>query len=504
MLLEELQKLVAKGETENLEFKKTTGQRTEATKTICGMLNGIGGFLLFGVSDKGELIGQQVTAKTLEDISTELRRIEPPVFPEIETVAIGNDRSILIICVPGKCGTYSYDGRPYVRHGPTTIVMPQEVYERRLIEKFHAHRRWENELAPDWVKINDLDEEEIQSTLQNAIKLGRMKKPISGDTESILRGLSLFDDGRLTNAAIVLYGKSDRLFSSYPQLTIRLARFRGENRLTGFMDNRDYWGHAFSLLRRSELFLLDHVPISGRVIPGKIVREDYPLYPPLATREAVANAICHREYTTPGGAVAIALYDNRLEIINPGIFHFGMTPEKLIHPHESKPWNPLIASVFYRAGIIEKWGIGTLNIVEWCKENRNPSPTWETRTQSIIVTFYPSAFFATGKKSEELQAVLVQPRPESGPESRPESRPESGPESESEPESRHKFLENKILNVLRAGSLSKSEIMNILGYKHASGGLKKALHILLAKGTISYTIPEKPNSRLQKYKLTNP
>lgn len=83
MFLDELQKLVAKGESENLEFKKTTGQRTEAAKTVCALLNGLGGFVLFGISDKGEVVGQQVTAKTLEDITLELRRIEPPAFPEI-------------------------------------------------------------------------------------------------------------------------------------------------------------------------------------------------------------------------------------------------------------------------------------------------------------------------------------------------------------------------------------------------------------------------------------
>src|SRR5271168_3825414 len=102
MLLEELQKLVAAGESENLEFKKTTGQRTEAAKTVCALLNGLGGFVLFGISDKGEIVGQQVVAKTLEDISLELRRIEPPAFPEIETIAVGNDRAVIVIRVPGK------------------------------------------------------------------------------------------------------------------------------------------------------------------------------------------------------------------------------------------------------------------------------------------------------------------------------------------------------------------------------------------------------------------
>ena len=109
MLLEELQKLVAAGESENLEFKKTTGQRTEAAKTVCALLNGLGGFLLFGVSDRGEITGQQVTAKTLEDIS-------------------GNDKSVIVIRVSGKMGTYCYDERPYIRHGPTTQIMPRSEY----------------------------------------------------------------------------------------------------------------------------------------------------------------------------------------------------------------------------------------------------------------------------------------------------------------------------------------------------------------------------------------
>lgn len=184
MRLEELQQLVKKGESEYVEFKKTTGQRTEATKTICALLNGLGGFVFFGVSDKGEIIGQQVTAKTLEDIAHELRRIEPPVFPKIETISIGNNRVIIAISITGKkMGTYCYDGRPYVRHGPTTQIMPREEYEKHVLHKFHSHRRWENKFAPKWVSVKDLDEEEILATLQNAVKLGRMKNPTHIDSE---------------------------------------------------------------------------------------------------------------------------------------------------------------------------------------------------------------------------------------------------------------------------------------------------------------------------------
>ncbi|MGL5626548.1 MAG: ATP-binding protein [Candidatus Rhabdochlamydia sp.] len=187
--------------------------------------------------------------------------------------------------------------------------------------------------------------------------------------------------------------------------------------------------------------------------------------------------MCHRDYTLPGGAVAIAMYDDRLEIINPGILPFDMTPEKLTRPHESKPWNPIIASVFYRAGVIEKWGTGTLNIIEWCKESGNPEPEWKVRTQSVVTTFLPSIFFSTGKGPQEQELEAKESRPES--------------------------LEIEVLNFLQKGPLSKAEISRFLGHKQISGGLKKALCNLLQQGIITYTIPEKSNSRLQKYKLKN-
>ena len=389
--MREIKELVSGGESERVEFKRSTGQRSEAAKAVCAMLNGLGGFVLFGVTDKGEIVGQQVAAKTLEDIAVELRRIEPPAFPEIETISLQGGNSVIVLTVPGSRGTYAYDGRLYLRQGPTTIVMPRDEHERRIVEKFHAIRRWENEPVADGVTIDDLDHGEIQRTIEDAIRLGRIDPAIRRDTESILCGLELIKEERLLNAAVALYGNSQQLRVLYPQMGIRLGRFRGKNRLADFADNRQYWDHAFGLLRRGESFLMDHVPIAGRVISGKMIREDQPWYPPRATREALANALCHRDYTIPGGAVAVAMYDDHLEITNPGDLHFGITPQKLTVPHESKPWNPIIANVFYRAGVIERWGSGTLNIMDWCKENANPHLA---RTGRLGLCHVPACRFA--------------------------------------------------------------------------------------------------------------
>jgi ATP-dependent DNA helicase RecG len=175
MNLKELKTIVAKGESDRVEFKRSTGQRTEAAKTVCALANGQGGFVLFGVTDKGEIVGQQVATSTLEDVANELRRIEPPLFPDIETVVLKGNSTVIALRVPGGGGPYTYDGRPYQRHGPTTRVMPRGIYEQRVMEKLHATNRWENQPVPNGVSIADLDEEEIQLTVDNAVDLCRLE-----------------------------------------------------------------------------------------------------------------------------------------------------------------------------------------------------------------------------------------------------------------------------------------------------------------------------------------
>jgi ATP-dependent DNA helicase RecG len=483
MTLEDLKKIVVAGESETVEFKRTTGQRTEAAKTVCAMLNGGGGVVLFGVTDAGELVGQEVSDSTLRDVVQELKRIEPAVFPKVTPVKLGNKRSVLVIEAKARGDVFTYDGRPYVRHGSATSIMPRAQYDNLLIEKLHPSQRWENQPVDRKVKIPDLDTEEIQRTVDTAIRLGRME-PIKDRREAdILRGFGLMAEGRLLNAAVALYGKSHHLRIRYPQFSIRLARFRGMNRLADFSDNRQYWGHAFDLLRRGEQFLLDHVPIPGRVVPGKMVREDHPWYPSRATREAIANALCHRDYTVPGGAVAVAMYDDHLEITNPGRFHFGLRPDDLTKPHPSKPWNPLIASVFYRAGVIEQWGIGTLNILDWCKENGNPPPRWEEQsTGDIIVTFWPVAGAAAVKPPRQIGV-------ESGVESGVELRAESAAA--------------KVIRLLQEHPRLKSEIAQGLGKSAVTGQVHRLVNQLAETGFIERTIPDKPQSRLQRYRLTD-
>ena len=386
MTVEQLLTLTASGESETLEFKETTGMRREATRTVCAFLNQLGGQILFGVTQAGVVAGQQVSERTIEELSAELRQIDPPAFPTVERVPVGGGRDVIVVSTgQGASRPYTYRGSGYRRVGNTTLAMSAQEYNRMLFERMHSEQRWENQPASSW-SVNDLDVAEIRRTVAEAVRRGRLEEPVSGEPSEMLRGLGLLREGVLLRAAAVLFGSTERLEFEMPQCLLRIARFRGLDRME-FLDNRQFSGNAFTLLTNSERFLRETLPIAGRFEQDRIERIDEPLYPPLATREALANALCHRDYSIGGGSVGVAVYDDRLEVTSSGSLHFGLTPEKLFAPHESRPWNPLIARTFYRRGIIEEWGSGTLKMADLASSSGLPVPEIEDDGGAVTVRF---------------------------------------------------------------------------------------------------------------------
>ncbi len=394
MSAERVARVVAAGESETLEFKSTTGTRREATQTVCAMLNQRGGQVLFGVTPDGRVAGQQVSDRTVEELSRELMRIDPPAFPTIERISVGEGREVVAVTVSrGPAGPYMYRGSAYRRAGNTTVVTHAEEYRRLLLERMHKERRWENQPAEGW-SIGDLDERQIRLTAEEAMRRGRLEDPGTRDTGELLRGLGLIRDGVLWRAAAVLFGSEERLRFDMPQCLLRVARIRGVARME-FLDNRQFRGNAFVLLSAAERFLRDSLPIAGRFESGRMDRIDEPLVPPLATREALVNALCHRDYSVGGGSIGVALYDDRLEVTSTGNLPFGLTPEKLFVPHESLPWNPIIAETFYRRGVIERWGSGTLKMAATAVEAGLPRPEIVDDETCVTVRFRHRGFFAT-------------------------------------------------------------------------------------------------------------
>ncbi|MAG31392.1 MAG: transcriptional regulator [Deltaproteobacteria bacterium] len=390
--LAEIEHLAAAGESEVLELKRTTGELRKAMETLCGFLNQSGGMVLIGVAPDGRVVGQQVTDSTLHDVTTAVRNIEPAPQVDADRISVGDGKHVIVVhAAAGAQGPYTYDGRAFIRVGNTTRRLKREEYERLVLARLHSQHRWETLPAEGW-EVDDLDAEEIRQTVVEAVAAKRLSAVPSETPETIVGRLGLLMDGSVTQAAVVLFGKEP--LPHYPQCAIRLARFRGVTK-SEFIDNRQFHGHVFSLLRHAEAFLDLHLPIASRVVSGKMRREDRPQYPAEALREALVNALCHRDYSEAGASIGVSVYDDRLEVWSWGRLSGDLTPEQLRVDHPSVRRNDLIADVFYRRGYIEKWGRGTQKIIELCRHAGMREPEFIERAGEVGVRLWAPAGVAT-------------------------------------------------------------------------------------------------------------
>jgi ATP-dependent DNA helicase RecG len=481
MELAELEKIVTGGESETVEFKKSTGQLHRAGETLCAFLNGRGGQVFIGVTPEGRVVGQQVSDATLREVAAMLARFEPAVVIPLERIRLSSGLEVLVLSAsaPAGSGPFTFDGRAYQRVGSTTSVMPKALYESLLLERAHGHARWETAPATG-VSLKELDREEILRTVRLGIEAGRLPESTGRNLGDILDRLRLRRNGQLLNAAVVLFGK-ESVFD-YPQRQLRLAWFKGTDK-SEFRDNRQMRGHAFALLDEAMTFLHRHLPISGRFEPERLERIDELLFPTAALREALVNALCHRDYSVYGGAVNVAVYDDRTEIWSDGTLPFGLRPEDLSGEHSSHPRNPFITEVFYRRGLIEQWGRGTNKIVALCRGAGLPKPEFGQQAGSVFVRFWPA--IGKGREAAKVGAMV-----ESAAQSATQSATQSGDPV------------RRMLIVLQAGQKSSAEIRKALGIKHRPTFRKNYLHPAQEEGLIEATLPEKPQSRLQQYRLT--
>jgi ATP-dependent DNA helicase RecG len=452
--LKQLSALLSQGEGPTLEFKRSTGKLKEGMQSLCAFLNGSGGTLLFGVRPDATAEGQDVSDQTLRDVAQALDRFEPPVNVPVERLPLGKGRSDSI--------PFTFEGRPYERVGSTTRKMSQDTYERLLLERGHAKRRWEN-LPAEGLALKKLDRKEILRTRELAIQQSRISPETSRDIGDVLDRLGVRANGILTQAAQVLYGKE--FLSGYPQCLLKMGRFRGTEITGPIVDNRQEHMNAFAMVRESMAFLERTLPLGARFPAGKIFREDRFPVPPSALREILLNAVIHRDYSYYGGHVAIAVFDDRIEIRSYGRLPSGVTLEQLSGPHASELRNPLIAGAFHRTGAVEVWGRGTNRVIAECMAHGILPPSFEERQGWMVVTF----------------RVPIAPVEAGGGQ-------EGGAEKSSE-KSREKSSE-KILNLVRQNpAVSAREIAEALGL--TSRAVEKQLGKLKKEGRLKRIGPDK-------------
>ncbi len=466
-----LQSLVARGESETLELKKSTAQLNRTGETLCAFLNGEGGQVLIGVGSDGRIVGQQVADTTLRDIAAMLGRFEPPARIEMSRVDVGDGRQVIVLeAAPARqYAPFVFEGRPYKRVGSTTTVMSQDEYARLLLDRNHTRHRWENQPATS-VRLEDLDREEILRTRQTAIEQRRLSAGTSMDVGDILDRLGLRIDGQITQAAQMLYGT--KFLPHYPQALLKLGRFRGTKITGDILDNKQEHMHAFAMVREAIAWLDRTLPLSARFPKGSILREDRLPVPAEALREIIINAVIHRDVSDPSSYVAIAVFDDRIEVHSIGGFPTGIRAEMLSQEHRSIPRNPLIAGAFHRTGAIEVWGRGTNRVIEACRAYGIADPTFAEGSGGVTVTFKAEVVADLGRAPSQV-----------------------GPKS---------VLSAAQVQVLEIAHIPRGmpELMAPSGPKNKTRFRDKVVAPLLEAGLLEMTIPDKPRSSKQQYRTT--
>ena len=509
MTFSDIQRLIQSDETRTMELKKTTGELKDGMRSACAFLNTSGGWVLFGITPTTlKTMGQQVTENTRREIAHELTKLEPLVDIPIEYVDVpGRDGSqIIVMRVEGYSfgdAPYTYDGKPYLRVESTTVLMPRDMFEERLLRSRMSRYPWENQLCED-ITLADLDEQRIRGAVRLGVEQGRMPESSLTDTTSrLVEELKLTKNGRLKNAAAALFLRDTR---DFPQFLLRMARFRGTNKME-FVDNQRAHGNFFTLLDAGMAFFFKHLSLSGKIVG--FVREEKLEIPAVALREALTNALCHRQFHSPGGSVGIAIYDDRIEIENTGHLPEELTVETIKNNHQSFAQNPLIADVLFKTTFLENWGSGVSRMVEACREAGLPEPKYGTNGAFVWITFYRST-----AQSHNLKTVQPQNRTTVQPQNRTTSKPYNlktvqpndpatpQPHNPTTPTRKTKRLK-KFLSLIGENGANLRTLMEEMHLKHRSNFLNTYITPCITENYIAMLYPEKPNHPMQSYYLTD-
>lgn len=387
-------------EGEEIEFKRQWTD--QALEDLAAFANTRGGTLFIGVEDDGAVVG-------VADPEAEIQRIANTVAsrlgltPSIRRREIGG-REIIAVRVEPARGVIGHNGRYRTRVGSTNRDLSPEELGRLVLRR--SGQSWDalpSALGPDQV---------AHSTLARFADLARRRLPEidPGERERLLQNLGLLRDGRLTNAAVLLF--ADRPQDLFPSARLRVGVFKG----TQILDTHEFGGTLWEQLDgamerfRRLLKVALEVGAKGPTLEGLRHREVWE-YPLDALREAVTNALVHRDYSAPGD-IQVRLREDSLEIWNPGGLPEGIRLEQLRAPsHPSVLRNPLIARALYSAGLIEQWGTGTTRILDWCREAELPEPEFREEGDGFRVVFLKDPYTAErlramGLNERQVKAVL--------------------------------------------------------------------------------------------------
>jgi ATP-dependent DNA helicase RecG len=348
-----IQDLIDAGEGYRIEFKESLEK--SFIEEVCAFANSSGGKIILGISDKGIIKGINTDNNFRSRIQDSLRQLQPSLDVGIEIK--GN---LILVDVPdGNDKPYACSRGFFIRNGGNS----QKLTRNEIIEFFQKEGRirfdeMKNEKA---VFENDFDERAFKDFLN----LAGITHSI--DRMSLLRNLDcITDDGKFTNAGVLFFAKDIDFLLNHAIVVCVL--YKGTEKVN-ILDKKDFKGNIVENINNAILFVKRHTNVQYKI--EKLQREEIPDIPDIALREAIVNSVCHRDYFDKSANVLIEVFDDRVEISNPGGLPSGLKPSDF--GRKSVARNPLIASLLNRINYIEKVGTGINRIKQAVAENENSS-----------------------------------------------------------------------------------------------------------------------------------
>lgn len=471
---EEVQELLYSTETYRVERTTSTGDMDKFQEAICAFSNDLPnsrkkGYLILGAYDNGTLSGLKVDDALLKKIAA-IRsdgNILPLPVMSVERFEFEDGDLLVAEVSPSLVPPVRYRGRTFIRIGPRRDIAT-EAEERILFERRTSYMATFDATPCFGATIDSIDVDYIKAKYLPQVIDTEVLASDNRDIKEQLSSIHLFDleHDCPTNAAIILFGNDPQYFLH--GCYVQYVHFAGKDRGSEIVNERQIKGCLCKMLPQLESFVRDAV-VTARPVSISMLREKTLLnYPDLALRELLMNACMHRDYQS-NMPIRLYQYEDRIEILNAGGLYGEARPENF--PTVNDYRNPIVAEAMRGLKYVNMFNRGIQRVKNLLKENGNPEP--------IFTVDKITAFEVTVRPSLSLNLVTSE---------------------EKVTKSVTKFTET-VNDIIAFCSTPRSmtEIMEHIGLKHRYNVKHRYIDPLIDSGVLMMTIPDKPNSRNQKY-----
>ncbi len=379
-------------EHQHIEWKESW--RDEYLKWVSGFANAEGGVLVIGRNDKGKVVGVPDAKKLLIDLPNKVRDLLG-IMVDVNLVKEAG-KELVEIRVEPYPSPISYKGEYHYRSGSTKQTLKGPALERFLLKKRGRH--WDDAPEPSFT-VRSCSAAAVRLFKQKAMESERMGRAVLRDSREVVLGnLELIERHGLKRAACLLF--SDRPERYVSGAWIKIGFFATDDDLR-YQD--EVHGSLFEQVEKT-LDLLHTKYLKAYISYQRLQRRERFLFPEAALREALLNAVVHKDYSS-GIPLQISVYEGRIVFWNPGMLPEHWTIKNLLGKHPSRPFNPLLANAFFRAGYIEVWGRGVEKIDRECRQYGIDPPVYDFTMSGLMLTFNANPAHLHAGRSPESAGV---------------------------------------------------------------------------------------------------